>query len=372
MAYEYNKWNVMDEEEHPSAVIMPAQAPGIQVFRPITHHARPPPCVILDRFPSLPGTTLVHLAHRRDPPHTTSHHDCTASSPRIATTMSCSSPTIVFVDDLEFSAVKTVQLRIVDDVSVELAPADPEEDPTPIQYLEYLPAAVSRCTADNPCQVANVFTWGAHVILGVVEEASLGGCDLFADGGIVERIAIPAIRELDFIRERCCKTCCDEQCVELDDVLKDMRDHFCSEQLVRDCTGVVDLDNLPPSASFLPSYPYTEESSYCYISAADVFEDPSPNLQQQQPQHYPTHSDDDDDDVTGYYSSRCDISDDNDSIFDYAYDDGIDYSSSGSSSGNSSGSTGSSANPFYKQAGSITYQPSLDAGELRQQYEYCF
>lgn len=258
--------------------------------------------------------------------------------------------------------MKTVQLRIVDDLSVELAPADPQQALTPAQCLEYLPAAVAMCPADSFCEAANVFAWGANAILGVVEEASLGGGDRFADGGIVEKKAIPAIQQLDSIHERCCITCYENKCAELNDVLNDMWDQFRSEQSVRACTGVVDLDNLPQSASILPSYPYTEESSYS--SPADVFEDRSPN--QQQPQHYPTPSNYDVD-VAGYYSSSCDISDisdDNDTTFDYAYDDGIDYSSSTGSAG----STGSSANPFDKQAGSITYQSWLDAGELRQQY----
>lgn len=284
---------------------------------------------------------------------------------------SATPPTIVFVEDLDSSSVQTtttaVQMCFIDPSSstdTELAPADPEKRRPPSERIDYVPAAVAMCPLNSPLEGANVFLWSANAILGTIKEASRVDNSAFDDGGLVETVAIPYIRDLQHrIRDQYfnCEQF-DEDCKGLDEVLTDVCATFYRLQQSRFRTGEVDLDNLRPPPCLFPSYPEDCEDRGFHIPLED-FEQPSPYLNQQQQQQYYTAPPCIDDcmEDTGYCSVGCDSSDisDDDYMYVYPQDDVIYDDHRSSSSSNSNGGDQS-----YKKAGQVTCEPSLSAGEL--------
>ena len=123
----------------------------------------------------------------------------------------------------------------------------------------------------------------------------------FADDGLVETAATPAIKELDRIRDDYYYICFDEEDFELHNVTTGMWDEFRRLQLI------VIVRGWWISTTFhlrhIPFRPTPRKA------AAVAPPRSSRNLHQpQQHQYYPTPYNDDYTDVTCFYSGGCDIS----------------------------------------------------------------
>lgn len=245
-------------------------------------------------------------------------------------------------------------MNIVDDPSVELAPAGPPQPLTFAERLEYLPTAVAMCPANSRDQALNVFVWGANGILGGFHEASIreGPEGPFEPGRFFQTAAVPAMRQLNRIRDEYGHDF-NEICIDLEAAMADMRGVCRRLRLVRSLTGEVDLDSMAPSEEGAepasPPDPAGASSSAPPGSPSSHREESSSSSNRDS---YPPEPNDDDTNSTGSHESYCD------SDVDVTASDGCDLSSDDYSC---SSTTSSCSSPLLFS--------ELDPEAIRHEYE---
>lgn len=123
--------------------------------------------------------------------------------------------------------------------TVEVERTGPPQGLTATECLSHVPKAVEMCPPNSPFEAINIFAWGAKAVCWVVHDEWVGGGDPYEAGGVFERTAATAVKELYKLREVYYWQFSPE-CLALDSLLLYFLDRWRRAQW----STVVDLDGL--------------------------------------------------------------------------------------------------------------------------------